>query len=841
MKIRDYIQEQILAKRLKQKECLVVYDPASRLREICQGMADNQCAVIDASESTIEKREEAMAAFRGLAKGEGALRHLLIYLPVAKPESDVELQEDPFSFFAKTGEVFPKEDGDRYESLAKRAKPEHAGEIARLFEQGEPTLDTIDALDQSGGWPTLTTTLNAQSATEILRHFLVPDEPVQRKLKKSDTWASEMKDFLRRTLGLKLRTRSKSWRPVAEELWRFVLFSEFAFDLPVDLPESLTEIPHAADTHRDLIEGICDELRKKTDCQNAYMDQAQRVAKELDLETKVAHVDDLGHRDTFSFEERSFLKRFITAVRTNDLDRAREIYREHHQTIWLQDEERLSQWNIASACLDLVSVAQDLSGQIKGHVTTMSGLIQFYVGHFRELDRHHRELEQAVADVFHDLAELDELVEVARRGYRDTAATAHGSFIGHFEASGWPQTELLANGKLFDEKVAPLLEQRKRVAFFMIDALRYELAVELEKQLSEESAVEMEPVCAQLPTITKVGMASILPKASTELNLKDKNGKLAVHLGERLVEIPDHRIAHMKSIYGDRCQDVVLHDLVTKQKTLKFPDTTDLLVVRSWEIDKILESSPQELVRIIPNLVRRIIAGVHAVKGKGFDYAVIATDHGFVLLNDYVAGDAMTPPQGDWKLQKERCLLGKGKSDGKTLVVSKEEAGIRGDFRDYATPRTLGVYRKGTVYYHSGASLQECVLPVMTIALSRSPLKDVAAVSKIILTYRKGATDKITMMVPVLELSLTGDDFFSSEMLEVSVEAQDSKGKVVGEVAAGKDVNPATGCVRLHAGASVPIRLRMDEDFRGTFHVKVLDPSTLAKHASLKLRTDYTE
>ena len=63
----------------------------------------------------------------------------------------------------------------------------------------------------------------------------------------------------------------------------------------------------------------------------------------------------------------------------------------------------------------------------------------------------------------------------------------------------------------------------------------------------------------------------------------------------------------------------------------------------------------------------------------------------------------------------------------------------------------------------------------------------------------------------------------------------------MGAVAAGQTVNPATGCVRIEARQAIAISLRMDDDFTGSFKVRVLDPSTGAQYAELLLRTDYLE
>ncbi len=51
------------------------------------------------------------------------------------------------------------------------------------------------------------------------------------------------------------------------------------------------------------------------------------------------------------------------------------------------------------------------------------------------------------------------------------------------------------------------------MAFFLLDALRYEL--ELESLLTKEGACELTPVCAQLPIVTAVSMAALMPEAVT--------------------------------------------------------------------------------------------------------------------------------------------------------------------------------------------------------------------------------------------------------------------------------------------------------------------------------------
>ncbi|MHB9006343.1 MAG: hypothetical protein ACYDC1_05380, partial [Limisphaerales bacterium] len=66
MKIQEYIQTEIFARRAQEKGCLVIYDVARRYRGIALALANDRCRVIDASQSVIQQREAATEALAAL-------------------------------------------------------------------------------------------------------------------------------------------------------------------------------------------------------------------------------------------------------------------------------------------------------------------------------------------------------------------------------------------------------------------------------------------------------------------------------------------------------------------------------------------------------------------------------------------------------------------------------------------------------------------------------------------------------------------------------------------------------------------------------------------------------
>jgi len=845
MSISEFIRESVLRPRLIESGCLVVYDIDKRYREPCFELASDKVRIVDAAESSIESREAALMALREVGQPKVPLEGVLIYVPTKRPETDEQKQADPFSLFTECGAVFPLDDGDEYLSICLRARPDHATEIRQMFagSPAGPTFAVIDAIGGGVSWPQLRATLRVESGREILAALLAPSTSQTEALRAQEGWEQEARDFLQATLAMNVKTRGKSWSALADELWRYVLFSEFVFDLPVALPESLKGVPHAPLEAMPIVEDVCDRLRNDPMSRAVYIDRAETIEADLNLPELCGAIEDLGERDTFPFEERTFLRMAIKGIANGDADATRRVLTRHKTSVWLGKGESQAQWELVRAGLSLVEACEDFDRQLPDHVRSQAELLDFYLGSLREADRLQREFEQATYDFFdqHDLTH--EVIQYARSRYRRLAEKVQGVFVKHLESAGWPPTGRMANADVFDRLVADRLKERgHKVAYLMVDALRYELGVALEKLLTEDGPVELTAAYAQLPTITLVGMASLLPGARTGLSLSLENEMLVPKLDGASVCNVQQRMNGLTRRYGDRFAEMPLNDFVRGKP--KIAETVDLLVLRSTEIDSQLESNPETTLGLIPGTLKLIRVALHKLRGMGFNDAVIVTDHGFFLNVQAEAGDVCVKPQGKWPVNAhDRMMLGDGSADGHSLVLSAEKVGIRGDFAQVAIPRSMAPYRSGHLYFHGGASLAEAVVPVLVARLDTAAHAELHKFA-VELNYKRGAK-RITTMLPVIEVMLVSDDMFSQEMnVEILLEAHDSKGNVVGEPRPGGDVNPATRTLTLVPNQRKQIVLRMDDEFRGKFSVKALNPTTLAlasKGSSLTLETDYTE
>jgi len=845
--IEQYIKTDILQSRLSNSSVLIIYDGEGRYHQLAKEMASENCDVIDVSEGSLATRLQAINILSNLK----STKQLLIYVPKNAPIEDEDKQKDPFALYAAAGGVFPdpERSGDKYIDICLKAKPDQSTAIRELFEKNNnPSFEVINAIGGGVNWPTLQAALNTEGAANLLFKFMTANKAVQNKLATETSWYNEVQSLFSSTLGLSLRTKQSSWTAISDELWRFVLFSEFAFDLNEPIPNSLSDVPVAKTSAQPIVEELGDNLRKHTDYQNLYIERATGIEQELNLNSVCANITKLGHRDTFPFEEKCYLKQAITALLNDEGDITRQIVAEHSNSVWSSNSDSQVNWELVKSSQRLLETCEDLARELPSFIKKQSDLIEFYQSSLRRADQLHREFEQAV----NDCPEADNLmpgvVDLVRKNYRKLVESVQLPFTHFVNESGWPPAEILANTQLFDSKVAPLLKSgTNRVAYLMIDALRYELGFELNKQIKEDVDSQLSVAFSTLPSITPVGMASLLPGAHTNLSVSLEDGKTKALYNGKPVGSVEQRMGVFKTLYGDRFSEMPLKDFIKLPKTRPVASTTDLLVLRSTEIDSFFENHPEDAPAMMQRELKQIRQAVNKLQEQGFQKVFIVTDHGFYMNNAQEAGDKVVSPDSNWKIEHQRILLGSGNIDDHHYCLSNDKLGINSDISMFAGPRSLAPYRKGMLYYHGGLSLQECLVPVIEITLKPSAVK-AGQTASVVLDYKKGAT-RITTRFAVIELkleSLSADLFGESDDLEATeilLEAHTGTGKniqVVGEARPGEHVNAATGTVTLEPNKSIKVTLKMDPEFEGKFKVKAIDPVTSTTLGdALELETDY--
>ncbi len=142
---------------------------------------------------------------------------------------------------------------------------------------------------------------------------------------------------------------------------------------------------------------------------------------------------------------------------------------------------------------------------------------------------------------------------------------------------------------------------------------------------------------------------------------------------------------------------------------------SDLLVLTSTELDELGEAVSTIHLNQIPQIMQQIQQAIRRCQELNFHLAVIATDHGFLWVEDTDVGSICEKPPGDWPLVKQRCLIGRGDGESGVLKLAPTLLGIPTTEAAYVTPRALATFRRGTGYFHEGLSLQESLVPRLVV------------------------------------------------------------------------------------------------------------------------------
>jgi hypothetical protein len=182
--------------------------------------------------------------------------------------------------------------------------------------------------------------------------------------------------------------------------------------------------------------------------------------------------------------------------------------------------------------------------------------------------------------------------------------------------SEWRIKGLIDQHKLWEEIVE---KESKPLAIFFVDALRYELGKELENMLKSKGYdIKLIPMLSSLPSITEVGMASLLPHKS--LFAKVENGKLKILVDETtLIGVKETRVNMLKEKFGDKVTIIELSEIIRlSPSSLKTRiEGYDYIIITDRDIDiagtYLLEIS----VSLFDELVERLSEAIDKLHKAG--------------------------------------------------------------------------------------------------------------------------------------------------------------------------------------------------------------------------------
>jgi uncharacterized protein (TIGR02687 family) len=281
-------------------------------------------------------------------------------------------------------------------------------------------------------------------------------------------------------------------------------------------------------------------------------------------------------------------------------------------------------------------------------------------------------------------------------------------------------SEINEQRRFYSRYVSPNVSKGNRVFVIISDALRYEVAAELAESLGHNTKgkATLESVQAIFPSITKFGMAALLP--GKEVSANDKidvfvDGKSTITTAQRGVILNEANPASVAVSYKELLQ-------MKKQERRDLVAGKEIIYIYHNVIDATGDKAPTEtkVFEACDTAIDELTAIVKIITGdlSGVNIFITA-DHGFLYTFKPLEESQKISRQtfdGEVYELGRRYALTATETTANYLLPVKTELTIGGTpMKGYAPQDTvrIKVQGGGENYVHGGISLQEMVVPVI--------------------------------------------------------------------------------------------------------------------------------
>ncbi len=839
-KVSQWVIEEI-RKKLREQRVLIWYDSDCAFKGFAENLTLGGARVVRFQGSYFRLRREVEDLFtRYGTENMAVLDCLLIYVPAPR----LDERSDVLLGVAKAGGIFDA----TLETVARQALQSvyAPSELDALLANEKLTLEDLDRLGEPGaaGRGVIPMIFGTTTPHEIAVRYLV--EPEMEKVLDAKGALPDLARLLAEAFGLP-PDGPATHAEFKRRLGRHLLVNEFLAGLnaEVEVP-ALSRLALAARPQQvEACQRAASHLRALEPARDTYITLARQVQEEYRLRDLGLRATDLGGSDTFPFAAEVILAALPDLVAQGRVGDALRLLEGRASSFWVKHDQHLGvQWQAAGMAVRLVQEARWVEAEVRSQRWTPEAFVRLYaqsetgVGAWYLADTFYRLLEWRLAESEEDVA-LDDLVRAAREAHHQACERLAEDFLAAIKDHGFDFGRIEHQADVFQSEVAPAL-QTEPVAFFLVDALRYEMGVDLLERLPDAEDQSIRPAVAVPPTITRIGMAALLRGAEKGMAVIEAGGKAVAEVAGRVLATSPERMRFLDATLGGAVVDMPLDSLLSLgQKALAARlEGKRLLVVRSQEIDDIGERDSVHLARqVMTPLLFNLLKTVRKLAKAGVSRFVIAADHGYLLGEELSEAMKVDPPGGHTVELHRRCWIGRGGAvSEKYLRFKAVDLGVGGDL-EFAFPRGLGAFKVAggnQAYFHGGLSLQELVVPVLTFRLAAAPdpTKEDA------FTLRT-ARDRITNRIFTVTVRYDQGTFLSTSERRVRCVGVAGGQEVAFAATAVEGYDPATQEVVLSAGQDNHITLMMQgAEGTGTLSIQLLDAATGAVLASRDVKFD---
>jgi hypothetical protein len=530
--------------------------------------------------------------------------------------------------------------------------------------------------------------------------------------------------------------------------FRDLLPREDKFENSINLLQNIRD----SQRHKEVYKEITSSIEKKYSLKTF----AKKHASNAEIETfkiiDIAAIEELANIDVKSKAE--FKKAILSR---------KDFIEKKAKSFWAIEGEVPVSVQLKNIC-SLIESIEEFHQELP-KIDKQSDLINRYCEKFYTIDQLYRSYLENKEDLLENLAPWIERLYVE---FLDKINSKFTDFI--LEKGAWKLEDLDFQGNFF--KGFEKKSEGKR-AIIVVDALRFELGKELERRLSAEYLVEINPMYSQIPTITSVGMSFLFSIKDVAMDCDQANFKVKLKDGLDL-GIKKNRVDYLKAKHKDL--EVLTLSELNKKGSSEVKKIKDTLVVFSKELDDLGEAGGIDYLRFFSPIMQDIAKAVKKLLNSGFAEVHVVTDHGFLCFDD---GDCKYKIAGEKPVDNlRRFACGEYFDEPNLIKLSIPHLKNKVLF----FPRSI-YYFKPDTFFHGGISIHETIIPHLIVKSRRdAPIKfdvelriDKGISNRLFDVKLKPKVDKLDKISRTVEvLCLRGEEIISNKPA-ITVEAKEEQ------------------------------------------------------------------
>lgn len=488
--------------------------------------------------------------------------------------------------------------------------------------------------------------------------------------------------------------------------------------------------------YSDIYSGYCYDLIFNwihSENKNSFKPIGDFVTSNLSLANRFNQFDisNLVDTDVLPVIDEVILTKLMHSIiaRNLDTDSIMSVVEKRRRSAWYEDYSYFYE-GIYQVALMNKFYESHLNGF---HHVTAKDMWDTYTSDYYQMDSYYREFHNAFSiclqtihpsldDDFKDIADYVE--KEYKNWYLDKVATNWNKVIEDDLSSTGKITGLTQQTDFYQDVVKKI---DGKVFVIISDAMRYDVAHSLARQLEIETKADVSISAQQgvFPTITKFGMAALLPHKKLEAVIQNDSVKVLVngHASEMI-----DRDGILKS-YSENSAALKYKDIISmkrdeKRAAVKGKDIVyiyhDTIDASSHNDESTVFDACTKAINEIKNLVNVICNDLQGVN------VLITSDHGFL----YTYQELSEEDKMERSSFKQNII-----EQGRRYVITNDEANpdflmtVKGIYNDanmlgFAPRENIRIKGAGGVnFVHGGTSLQEICVPVITYKYLRSGYK----------------------------------------------------------------------------------------------------------------------